>query len=159
VRETFERGLGYGHIQLDRARAADRLDRQQGCQQDRLGHDDGHRARRRWRDRQWMFVIAAIGAVVVLLAYDVVEASLRKVDTGFVRPVSKDNPGHYSDDVLNPRSDIDTVAPQTAIGLFDHIAEMNANAKFDANAGSRSPNPDSQTMLKRRWPDSVKANR
>jgi uncharacterized membrane protein YeaQ/YmgE (transglycosylase-associated protein family) len=104
-------------------------------------------------------VIAAIGAVVVLLAYDVVEASLRKVDTGFVRPVSKDNPGHSSDDVLNPRSDIDTVAPQTAIGLFDHIAEMNANAKFDANAGSRSPNPDSQTMLKRRWPDSIKANR
>jgi uncharacterized membrane protein YeaQ/YmgE (transglycosylase-associated protein family) len=104
-------------------------------------------------------LIAAIGAVVALLVYDVVEASLRKVDTGFVRSVSKDNRGSSSDDVLDPRSDIDTIAHQTAIGLFDHIAEMNANAKFDANAGSRSPNPDSQTMLKRRWPDSVKANR
>ena len=41
------------------------------------------------------------------------------------------NPGGPGD-VLDPRSDIDAVAHQTAVGLFDHIAQMNADPKFDA---------------------------
>ncbi len=84
-------------------------------------------------------IIAVIGAVVVLLVYDVLEASLPKFDTGFVQFVSnltvsvlgQANPAGPSD-LLDPRSDIDAVAHQTAVGLFDHIAQMNADAKFDA---------------------------
>jgi uncharacterized membrane protein YeaQ/YmgE (transglycosylase-associated protein family) len=90
-------------------------------------------------------IIAAIGAVVVLLVYDVVGASLPKVDAGFVQFVSnltggilgQANPACPSD-VPDPRSDIDAVAHQTAVGhqaavgLFDHIAQMNADPKFDA---------------------------
>jgi uncharacterized membrane protein YeaQ/YmgE (transglycosylase-associated protein family) len=84
-------------------------------------------------------IIAVIGAVAVLLVYDVLEASLPKVHTGFVQFVSNltvgilgpANPAGPSD-LLDSRSDIDPVARQTAIGLFDHIAQMNADAKFDA---------------------------
>jgi uncharacterized membrane protein YeaQ/YmgE (transglycosylase-associated protein family) len=84
-------------------------------------------------------IIAVIGAVGALLVYDVLEASLPKVDTGFVQFVSnltvgilgQANPAGPSD-LLDPRSDIDAVARQTAVGLFDHIAQMNADAKFDA---------------------------
>jgi uncharacterized membrane protein YeaQ/YmgE (transglycosylase-associated protein family) len=84
-------------------------------------------------------IIAVIGAVGALLVYDVLEASLAKVDTGFVQFVSnltvgirgQANPAGPSD-TLDPRSDIDTVARQTTVGLFDHIAQMNADAKFDA---------------------------
>ena len=84
-------------------------------------------------------ILAVIGAVVVLLVYDVLEASLPKFDTGFVQFVSnltvgilgQANPAGPSD-LLDPRSDIDAVARQTAVGLFDHIAQMNADAKFDA---------------------------
>jgi uncharacterized membrane protein YeaQ/YmgE (transglycosylase-associated protein family) len=84
-------------------------------------------------------IIAAIGAVVVLLVYDVVGASLPRVDTGFVQFISnltggirgQANPGAPSD-VLDPPSDIDAVAHQTAVGLFDRIAQMNADPKFDA---------------------------
>jgi uncharacterized membrane protein YeaQ/YmgE (transglycosylase-associated protein family) len=114
-------------------------------------------------------IIAAIGAVVVLLVYDVVGAFLPKVDTGFVQFISnltggilgQANPGTPSD-ALDLRSDIDAVAHQTAVGLFDHIAQMNADAKFDAtvrdarvtHVGSRSPNRMSQTIFRRPWPDS-----
>ncbi len=35
-------------------------------------------------------------------------------------------------DALEPRRDIDAVAHQIAVGLFDHVAEMNADAEFDA---------------------------
>ena len=84
-------------------------------------------------------IIAVIGAVGALLVYDVLEASLPKVDIGFVQFVSnltvgilgQANPAGPSD-LLDPRSDIDAVARQTAVGLFDHIAQMNADAKFDA---------------------------
>jgi len=84
-------------------------------------------------------ILAVIGAVVVLLVYDVLDASLPKFDTGFVQFVSnltvgilgQANPAGPSD-LLDPRSDIDAVARQTAVGLFDHIAQMNADAKFDA---------------------------
>src|SRR5208282_42502 len=38
-------------------------------------------------------------------------------------------------DSLQSRGDIDAVAHQVAIALFDHIAQMNANAKFDAALG------------------------
>ena len=84
-------------------------------------------------------IIAVIGAVVVLLVYDILEASLPKVDTGFVQFVSnltagilgQANPAEPNN-LLDPRSDIDAIARQTAVGLFDHIAQMNADAKFDA---------------------------
>jgi uncharacterized membrane protein YeaQ/YmgE (transglycosylase-associated protein family) len=86
-----------------------------------------------------IIIIAAIGAVVVLLVYDVVGASLPRVDTGFAQFISnltggirgQANPGAPSD-ALDPPSDIDAVAHQAAVGLFDHIAQMNADAKFDA---------------------------
>jgi uncharacterized membrane protein YeaQ/YmgE (transglycosylase-associated protein family) len=86
-------------------------------------------------------IIAVIGAVGVLLVYDVLEVSLPKFDTGFVQFVSdltggilgQANPAGPSD-LLDPRSDIDAVARQTAVGLFEHIAQMNADAKFDATA-------------------------
>jgi uncharacterized membrane protein YeaQ/YmgE (transglycosylase-associated protein family) len=85
-------------------------------------------------------ILAVIGAVVVLLVYDVLEASLRKLDTSFAQFVSnltvgilgQANPAAPSENPLDPRSDIDAVARQTAVGLFDHIAQMNADAKFDA---------------------------
>ena len=35
-------------------------------------------------------------------------------------------------DTLQPRGDIDAVAHQIAVGLLDNVAEMNADAKFDA---------------------------
>ena len=35
-------------------------------------------------------------------------------------------------DALEPRGDIDSIAHQVAVDLLDHIAEMNANSKFDA---------------------------
>jgi uncharacterized membrane protein YeaQ/YmgE (transglycosylase-associated protein family) len=84
-------------------------------------------------------IIAVIGAVGVLLVYDVLEASLPKVDTGFAQFVlrltvgihGQANPAGLSD-VLDSRSDIDAVAHQTAVGLFDYIARMNADPKFDA---------------------------
>ena len=84
-------------------------------------------------------MMAVIGAVVVLLVYDVLEASLSKFDRGFVQFVSnltvgvlgQANPAERRD-LLDPRSGIDAVARQTAVGLFDHIARMNADAKFDA---------------------------
>jgi uncharacterized membrane protein YeaQ/YmgE (transglycosylase-associated protein family) len=90
-------------------------------------------------------IIAAIGAVVVLLLHDGVEASLRKVDISFIQFVTnltrgalgRANPGGPSD-VLDPRSDIDVVAHQTAVGLFDHIAQMNADPKFDATVLRRA---------------------
>jgi uncharacterized membrane protein YeaQ/YmgE (transglycosylase-associated protein family) len=92
-----------------------------------------------------IIIIAAIGAVVVLLLHDVVGASRPKVDTGFVQFLTsltrgilgQANPGGPSD-VLDPRSDIDAVAHQTAVGLFDHIAQMNADPKFDATVLRRA---------------------
>jgi uncharacterized membrane protein YeaQ/YmgE (transglycosylase-associated protein family) len=78
-------------------------------------------------------ISAAIGAVVVLLIYDVLEGSFPKLDTGFVQFVpnlgilGRSNPDKPSD-LLDPRSDIDTAASQTAVGLFDYIAQMNADA-------------------------------
>jgi uncharacterized membrane protein YeaQ/YmgE (transglycosylase-associated protein family) len=107
-------------------------------------------------------MMAALGAVVVLLAYDVLEASLPEVDAGFAQFVSKlrvgiigeANPPGLSDaldprilaqanpvghsDPLNPRGDIDAVAHQTAVGLFDNIAQMNADPKFDATVLRRA---------------------
>jgi uncharacterized membrane protein YeaQ/YmgE (transglycosylase-associated protein family) len=82
-------------------------------------------------------ISAAIGAVAVLLIYDVLEGSFPKVDSAFVQFVSslsilgRSNPDKPSD-LLDPRSDIHAVARQTAVGLFDHIAQMSADAKFDA---------------------------
>ncbi len=35
-------------------------------------------------------------------------------------------------DALQPRGDIDAVAHQVAVGLLDHVAEMDADAEFDA---------------------------
>ena len=35
-------------------------------------------------------------------------------------------------DALNPRRDIDAVAHEIAVGLLDDVAQMNANAEFDA---------------------------
>ena len=35
-------------------------------------------------------------------------------------------------DALQPRGDIDAVAHQVAVALLDHVAEMDADAKFDA---------------------------
>src|SRR5215469_16393539 len=37
-----------------------------------------------------------------------------------------------SSDTFEPRGDIDAVAHQVAVALFDHIADMNADAKLDA---------------------------
>ena len=34
-------------------------------------------------------------------------------------------------DAFQPRGDLDSIAHQVAVGLFDHVAEMNANSKFD----------------------------
>jgi len=107
-------------------------------------------------------IMAVLGAVVVLLAYDVLEASLPQVDAGFVLFISKlrvgiigqADPAGLSDaldprilgqanlaglgDPLNARSDIDAVAHQTAVGLFDNIAQMNADPKFDATVLRRA---------------------
>src|SRR5262249_43674515 len=33
---------------------------------------------------------------------------------------------------LQPRGDVDAVAPQITVSLFDHVADMNANAELDA---------------------------
>jgi uncharacterized membrane protein YeaQ/YmgE (transglycosylase-associated protein family) len=86
-------------------------------------------------------IVAIIGAVVVLLVYDVLEAYLPKFDRGFVELVSNLTagiPGTANSaepgDPLDSRSDIDAVARQPALGIFDHIAQMNADAKFDATA-------------------------
>ena len=38
-------------------------------------------------------------------------------------------------DALKPRSDIDAVAHEVAIGFLDHVAEMDADPKFDAFVG------------------------
>ena len=38
-------------------------------------------------------------------------------------------------DALQPRGDIDAVAHQIAVRLLDHVAEMDADAKFDALVG------------------------
>ena len=38
-------------------------------------------------------------------------------------------------DTFEPRRDIDAVAHQIAIALLDHIAQMDANPKFDALVG------------------------
>ena len=38
-------------------------------------------------------------------------------------------------DALQPRGDIDAVAHQVAVALLDHVAEMNADAEFDAALG------------------------
>src|SRR5208282_5492075 len=35
-------------------------------------------------------------------------------------------------DPFQPRGDVDAVAHQVAVALLDHVAEMNADAKFDA---------------------------
>jgi uncharacterized membrane protein YeaQ/YmgE (transglycosylase-associated protein family) len=86
-------------------------------------------------------ILAVTGAVVVLLVYDLLEAFLPKFDRGFVRFVSnlraailaKANPAGPSD-LLDPRADIEAVVGQTSLGIFDHIAQMNADAKFDATA-------------------------
>ena len=90
-------------------------------------------------------IIAAVGAVVVLLLHDGVEASLRKVDISFARFVTNLTRGVLGQanrggpgDVLDPRSDIDAVAHPTAVGLFDHIAQMNADPKFDATVLRRA---------------------
>ena len=36
---------------------------------------------------------------------------------------------------FEPRGDIDAVAHQVAVGLLDHVAEMDADPKFDALVG------------------------
>ena len=38
-------------------------------------------------------------------------------------------------DGFNPRGDVDAVAHQIAVAFLDHVAEMNADAKFDALVG------------------------
>ena len=38
-------------------------------------------------------------------------------------------------DALQPRGDIDAVAHQVAVAFLDHVAEMDADAKFDALVG------------------------
>jgi uncharacterized membrane protein YeaQ/YmgE (transglycosylase-associated protein family) len=86
-------------------------------------------------------IIAAIGAVAVLLVYDVIETFFPKVSTIFARFVSNPtggalgqaNPGGAGD-ALDARSATDAVDPQTAVGLLDRIAQMNADPKFDAAA-------------------------
>jgi hypothetical protein len=41
-------------------------------------------------------------------------------------------------DALEPRGDVDAVAHQIAVGLLDHVAEMNADPEFDAALGRES---------------------
>ena len=41
-----------------------------------------------------------------------------------------DRAGHG--DPLQPRGDVDAVAHQVAVALLDHVAEMDADAEFDA---------------------------
>jgi uncharacterized membrane protein YeaQ/YmgE (transglycosylase-associated protein family) len=109
---------------------------------------------------------AVLGAVVVLLAYDLLEASLPQVDAAFLQYASKltagvigrarpqANPVALGDvldprilepgnpaepgDVSNPRSDSDDDADPTGVGLFDNIALMNADPKFDATVLRRA---------------------
>ena len=39
---------------------------------------------------------------------------------------------------FEPRGDIDAVAHQIAVALLDHVAEMNADAEFDALFGRQA---------------------
>ena len=61
----------------------------------------------------------------------------RKVEPPFDLPVGvlgqADRAG--LGDALKPRGDVDAVAHQIAVALLDHIAEMDADAKFDALVG------------------------
>ena len=41
-------------------------------------------------------------------------------------------------DALQPRGDINSVAHEVAVALLDHVAEMKADAKFDAAVGRQS---------------------
>ena len=41
-------------------------------------------------------------------------------------------------DPFKPRGDIDAVAHQIAVALLDHIAQMNADAEFDAALGRQA---------------------
>ena len=41
-------------------------------------------------------------------------------------------------DALEPRGDVDAVAHQIAVGLLDDVAEMNADAEFDAPLGRQA---------------------
>jgi hypothetical protein len=58
----------------------------------------------------------------------------RKIEPPFHLPVGvlgeADRPGRG--DALQPRGDIDAVAHQVAVAFLDHVAEMDADAKFDA---------------------------
>ena len=50
-------------------------------------------------------------------------------------------------DSLETRGDIDAVAHQVSVALFDHVAEMNADAEFDAALGRQAGVALHESML------------
>ena len=71
--------------------------------------------------------------------FDVLELRLAEIGDGHIEPAAHlpigvlgqaDRAGRG--DPLQPRGDVDAVAHQIAVALLDDVAQMNADAKFDA---------------------------
>src|SRR5271165_561692 len=75
-------------------------------------------------------------------SFDVLELGRAEVGDRHVEPAAhltigvlgEANPARLAN-AFQPRGDIDAVAHQVAVGLLDHVAQMNANAKLDAALG------------------------
>ena len=77
--------------------------------------------------------------------FDVLELGRPEIGDRHIEPVARLPVGVLGEtdragrgDPLQPRGDIDAVAHQIAVGLLDHVAEMNADAKVDAAFGRKT---------------------
>ena len=101
----------------------------------------GQRQLRRWRFNRGClgFRFAGLHLVGAHWPRDVLEGLLPEIDKLFFDFVAHlpigvlryANPANLAN-AFEPRGDVDAVAHQIAVALLDHIAQMNADTKFDA---------------------------
>ena len=92
----------------------------------------------------WTEAAAALGGAVETAVNahwpgDVLQRLFAAIDKGLLHLVAHLPPGVLREanpagigNALDPRSDVDPIAHQVAVGLLDHVAEMNADPEFDA---------------------------